>query len=241
MLRRRKLVLKSSIVGILSGLIAVAFRFCLEQAEVIRNLALNFFQHTYWFLAPLVFSILIWLTVQSVMKFAPEAGGSGIPHLKGVLKGAFHFRALRVLIVKFVGGIVGIGSGLALGREGSKPSQWAARSGPVFTVLSSNGLREKFLTCAGAGAGLAAAFNAPFAGYFLYGERRQDFDRYRLFDRYSIVATFTVTFLDIVCRILLGSAPIFNRIGRVFRNNACLLVLLLGLFRGGGDYCLMRL
>lgn len=239
MLRRRKLVIKSIIVGILSGLIAVAFRFFLEQAEIIRNLALNFLQQTYWFLAPLVFSMLIWLTVQSVMKFAPEAGGSGIPHLKGVLKGAFHFRALRVLVVKFVGGIVGIGSGLTLGREGPTVQMGGAIGFLCSHALSSNATERKILTCAGAGAGLAAAFNAPFAGLlFVLEELRQDFDRYRLFDRYSIVATFTATISsNIVCRMLLGSAPIFQL--KLVGYSEITLVfwcLLLGLFLGGWGF-----
>ncbi|GAK61596.1 H(+)/Cl(-) exchange transporter ClcA [Candidatus Vecturithrix granuli] len=235
MLRRRKLVIKSIIVGILSGLIAVAFRFSLEQAEILRNLALNFFQQTYWFLAPLVFVGLILLTVQGVLKFAPEAGGSGIPHLKGVLKGAFHFRALRILIVKFVGGIVGIGSGLALGREGPTVQMGGAIGFLCSHVLSSNTTERKILTCAGAGAGLAAAFNAPFAGLlFVLEELRQDFDRYRLFDRYSIVATFTATISsNIVCRILLGQSPVFQL--KLVSYSEITLVfwcILLGLFLG---------
>ena len=58
------------------------------------------------------------LAVGLVHRVAPEAAGSGIPHVKAVL---YWFRSMRwqaILLVKFVGGVVGIGSGLALGGEG---------------------------------------------------------------------------------------------------------------------------
>ena len=58
------------------------------------------------------------LAVVLVYRVAPEAAGSGIPHVKAVL---YWFRSMRwqaILLVKFIGGVVGIGSGLALGREG---------------------------------------------------------------------------------------------------------------------------
>ena len=46
--------------------------------------------------------------------FAPEAAGSGIPHVKAVLHGLQEFRWQRVLAVKFASGVAGIGSGFAL-------------------------------------------------------------------------------------------------------------------------------
>ena len=54
-----------------------------------------------------------------VRRAAPEAAGSGIPHVEGVLHHGFPFRWLRVLWVKVAGGALAIGGGLAawwLGR-----------------------------------------------------------------------------------------------------------------------------
>ena len=66
--------------------------------------------------------------------------------------------------VKFVGGVLAIGSGLALGREG--PSvQMAATIGHLIGKVFRRGWPDcRVLLAAGAGAGLATAFNAPIAG-----------------------------------------------------------------------------
>src|SRR5262245_10667455 len=65
--------------------------------------------------------------------------------------------------VKFCGGVLAIGSGLALGREGPSVQMGASVAHLVGKV------RREWLDCrvllaAGAGAGLATAFNAPMAG-----------------------------------------------------------------------------
>ena len=55
-----------------------------------------------------------WLTA----RFAPEASGSGIPHVKEVLLGLRQMRWIRIILVKFIGGFLGLAAGLSLGREG---------------------------------------------------------------------------------------------------------------------------
>ena len=78
-------------------------------------------------------------------------------------------RWTRLLPVKFLAGILSIGGGLALGREGPTVQMGGAAglmTASWFRIKSGFGER-KALISAGAGAGLAAAFNAPLAGDFL--------------------------------------------------------------------------
>ena len=98
------------------------------------------------------------------------------PILKAVL---LRFRKLdwkKVLPVKFFGGIIAIGSGLALGREGPTVQMGGTVGDAISRLLKVSERERLTLTTAGAGAGLAAAFNAPLSGLiFILEEVRRDF------------------------------------------------------------------
>src|SRR4051812_8161461 len=144
----------------------------------------------------------LWL----VRRFAPETAGSGIPHLKAVLHRLRGMRWQRVLAVKFVSGTLGIGSGLALGREGPTVQMGGALGQMVSGWLRSSARERHILIAAGAGAGLAAAFNAPLAGViFVLEELRRDFAPGALTG--AFVASVTA---DIVVRLMTGQSPVFH-------------------------------
>jgi CIC family chloride channel protein len=99
-----------------------------------------------------------------VRRFAPEASGSGVQHVVAVVQGEARPVRARVLPVKFIGGTLALGSGLALGREGPTV-QMGATLGRLFARrFGLSAADDHALLAAGAGAGLAAAFNAPLAG-----------------------------------------------------------------------------
>jgi len=119
--QRRRLFPRAALVGLLAGIVGVAFRAMLAAGDALRN-ALLAWSHSipFWgWLFPVGFGVIgALLAVGLVRRLAPETSGSGIPHLEAVLH---RFRELdwrRVLPVKFVGGAIAIGSGMALGREG---------------------------------------------------------------------------------------------------------------------------
>jgi hypothetical protein len=69
----------------------------------------------------------------------------------------------RIAPVKIVGDILAIGSGLALGREGPTARIGASIGHPLAKISRCNGHDSRVLLAAGAGVGLATAFNAPIA------------------------------------------------------------------------------
>lgn len=197
------------LVGLLCGLVAVAFHRTLDAAALLRNAVLEYAHaHAPWgILLPVAFGALcggtaVWL----VRVAAPEAAGSGIPHLKAVLHRLRQMKWQRILPVKFVGGALAIGGGLALGREGPTVQMGGAIGQMVSQWLGTTPRERQTLIAAGAGAGLAAAFNAPLAGLvFVLEEVQRDFSP----------VVFTVAFVaavtaDVVSRLLSGQLPVFH-------------------------------
>ena len=207
-MRRRQLP-RSLLVGLFAGLVAVAFRAALAEADRMRDGLIGYAHvHAFWALPlPVVLAAAGGaVAVYLVRHFAPEAAGSGIPHVKAVLHGLSTMVWQRLLAVKFVGGIVGIGAGLALGREGPTIQMGSAVGQMVSGWFSCTPRERRTLIAAGSGAGLAAAFNAPLAGLvFVLEEVQRDFSP----------AVFTATLIasavaDITTRLLLGQLPVFH-------------------------------
>jgi CIC family chloride channel protein len=99
-----------------------------------------------------------------VKRFSPNAAGSGIPYVEKILRGPGAPNHALVLTVKFFGGFIALSAGMVLGREGPLVQMGAVigeRVGRFFKVVEN---AWKPLMAAGAGAGVATAFNAPVGG-----------------------------------------------------------------------------
>jgi CIC family chloride channel protein len=96
-------------------------------------------------------------------RFCPEAAGSGIPQLKVAFWKDFGYVPVRVIWVKFVAGLLTVGGGASLGREGPTVQLAGAAASNVAGRLGVAKNGRRLAAVAGAAAGLAAAFNAPLA------------------------------------------------------------------------------
>lgn len=207
--QRRWIFPRAALVGICIGIVALVFRIALNRMDGIRN-ALISWSHTIPY-AGWIFPILFTMagaviSVAITRRFAPEAAGSGIPHLEAVLHRFRQINWKRVLPVKFFGGIIALGSGLALGREGPTVQMGGAVGDAVSRLLKVSERERLTLISAGAGAGLAAAFNAPISGLiFVLEEVRRDFQPI-VFGAVFIAAVCA----DIIARIGSGQFPVFT-------------------------------
>jgi CIC family chloride channel protein len=206
--QRRRMFPRAALVGLGAGLVASLFRAILAGADTVRN-GLNEWAHQFplWgWIFPLAFGMAgALLSVMLVRQLAPETSGSGIPHLEAVLHRLRNMNWKRVLPVKFIAGALAIGGGLALGREGPTVQMGGAVGDAISSWLKVPPRERRTLIAAGAGAGLAAAFNAPLAGViFVLEEVQRDFHPF-VFGAAFLAAAIA----DIVSRLLSGAFPVF--------------------------------
>ena len=201
--------LVSLLAGAVAGLVAAVFRLTLEQGDRLRD-ALIAWAHG-WQLAGFLFvvalcGVAVAVAAWLVRRYSPYASGSGIPHVEAVLNGEMPQAPYRLIWVKFFGGLLAIGSGLALGREGPSVQMGASLANLVGEVLRCKAEDCKALLAAGAGAGLATAFNAPLGGAVFVLEELT-----RRFDTRITIATLGASAGAIAtARVLLGDAPDFH-------------------------------
>ena len=99
-----------------------------------------------------------------VRHLEPVAEGSGIPRVEAIVKGNANPTHMRLLPIKFVGGLMSIGGGLALGREGPSVHLGASVATILGRTYRNNRADLRLLIAAGAAAGLTTTFSAPLAG-----------------------------------------------------------------------------
>jgi CIC family chloride channel protein len=203
--RAVRITAASLLTGLLIGAVGGAFRFLLSKADDLRY-ALVVWAHAWPYLgwlAPVALGTLGAVVARlMVARFAPEAEGSGVQRVEAVFAGDVEPGHPSVILpVKFFGGLLAIGSGLALGREGPTVQMGAALSGLASRLLVKHDEDSRVIEAAGAGAGLAVAFNAPIGGsVFVFEELTSSFTPWLL------LATFAATTSAVwTMRLILGN------------------------------------
>lgn len=234
-MRDRKQTVRLSIaavlVGLLAGFVCSSFHLTLSAADDLRHHVILRAEKS------VLGDIMIVVTIAAlsaaaawlVRRFAPAATGSGIPHVEAVLRSAVSPASARFIPVKFFGGVMAIGSGLALGREGPSVQMGAGVAHVIAKWFGLNWRNMKALIAGGAGAGLASAFNAPVAGaVFVLEELVGEFDR-----RNSLVALATSGAAISVSWAMVGDVLVFD-LPHLHRSQVATqpLFLLMGLFIG---------
>jgi CIC family chloride channel protein len=98
-----------------------------------------------------------------MVKGAPDAAGSGVPQLKAAYWKEMGYVEPRTSIVKFVAGVLSIGGGNSLGREGPSVYVGGGAASASAGLLGVPRRERRSAAAIGAAAALAAAFNTPLA------------------------------------------------------------------------------
>jgi CIC family chloride channel protein len=203
------LALSAIAVGALSGLVGSAFHMVLGGADVVRDMVLDWAHRhpaTGWLVPALLAAAAAFVSRWLVRRFAPEAAGSGVQYVEAVVRGDAVSPGAAIVPVKFVGGVLALGAGLALGREGPTV-QMSATIGHLWSqAFKLRPGESRVLLAAGAGAGLAAAFNAPLAGAIFVFE-----ELLRRFELRIAVATLSACGAAlVVMRVIVGDRLVFS-------------------------------
>jgi len=198
----------ATLAGIVIGFVGGAFRWLLEAAG---RLQLGFVE---WadrlpgpgWLIPVATAATGATLAALVVRWEPLAEGSGIQHVEAVYRGQAPPPQIRLLPAKFVGGVLAIGSGLVLGREGPTVHMGAAIGAQAARRAGLPDSEIRMMQTAVGGAGLAVAFNAPIGGTLFTLEEVT-----RSFRVKTVLATIAAAATAVGCaRLILGNHPEFT-------------------------------
>jgi CIC family chloride channel protein len=202
MLREDQVFLAVTIVvGVLAGLSAVLF-----------SLAIEFTSRTFFGLSPswprllAVPPLVSLLTGVLLAKVFPDVRGSGVPQTEAAYHLSGGIIRPRVPLGKFLTGVLCVGSGHSMGREGPSVQIGAGIASSVGQWLGLAPERVRALVPVGAAGALAAAFNTPVAAVLFALEEVIGNMNAAVIGSIVVASVASV----VVERSLLGNEPLFH-------------------------------
>ncbi|MBT8971729.1 ClC family H(+)/Cl(-) exchange transporter [Lactobacillus delbrueckii subsp. bulgaricus] len=160
-----RLLFEALVVGLVAGIVVGSFRWLIGQTLAMWQKgyqAAHANPALLWLLAGGVLASVI--VAGFLVKQQPHAGGSGIPEVELQLQGKLQLAWWPVFWRKFIGGVLSIGSGLFLGREGPSIQLGSTVGQGVAQGFKASKSDSWVLLETGAASGLSAAFGAPLGG-----------------------------------------------------------------------------
>lgn len=205
-----KLILESSIIGVIVGVMIIFHRLALSK---LSKIFISFYEYSKLSPSRIIIMFLVLTAlgyiVALMVKKEPMISGSGIPQVEGILTRKLKMNWLKVLINKFVGGLICLASGLSVGREGPSVQMGACVGEGFAKIFKRVSIEEKYLITSGASAGLSAAFNAPISGVmFALEEVHKNFSPLVLV---SVMSSALIA--DFITKQILGVDPALHFVG----------------------------
>jgi H+/Cl- antiporter ClcA len=202
------MLIKSIIIGMAVGCVVLGFRYVLGESGKVRE---GIYERLgvapfYWSLLWAFALVLAGLFLGWAAKSRPMIKGSGIPQVKGAVHDELVLDWLPELSLKLVCGVIGIGAGLSLGREGPCIQIGAYVGLGMLALLRCPHQERKTLVIAASAAGLSAAFSAPLSGVlFILEELLPSFSPV-----YLVCAMGASLAANAVASLCFGLAPVFG-------------------------------
>jgi chloride channel protein, CIC family len=237
--KRTRAPLMTCVYGLAAGIVTVAFQATMSWLYQISFVSLSHQSRSLFLVGTFLVIMVTSLAVGWLLNtYCPSASGSGVPQLKVAFWRDFGFVSWPVVWVKFVAGILSIGGGSSLGREGPSVQLAGGLASQLAGVLGEAKQNRRTAAAAGAAAGLAAAFNTPLASVtFVLEEIIQDLNS-RMLGSVLLAAVLGA----LVVHGLLGRQPAFS-LGHVEAPSWLVYVLapLVAAFAGISGICFQKL
>lgn len=204
---RYRLILEGAVIGVFAGIVTSLYRLVLTYADKICGTVYTFARQN-WLSCVIVFVCLAAAAVLCglIVRSEPMIKGSGIPQVEGKLLGVFDYSWWKVMVKKFVAGAISLCAGLSLGREGPSIQLGACAGEGLSKIFHRSRIEEKYMITCGASAGLASAFNAPFAGVLFALE-----ELHKSFSPNIILSAMTAAVTsDLVSKAFFGTRSVFD-------------------------------
>lgn len=213
--------------GAVTALVAIAFTVMADYAHDVNRWIRGGWSWAPLILCPAGFGLIVFVA----NRYFPNSQGSGIPqaiaarHLDDPAARK-KLVGLRVAVGKIFLTLGGLLCGASIGREGPTVQIGAA---VMFSIGRMTPLRQRGLIVAGAGAGVAAAFNAPLAGIiFAIEELSRSFDT-----KTSRLVITAVLIAGLISAMILGNYSYFGKSQATLRGlDAWIVVPVCGVLGG---------
>lgn len=199
----RLFLVLSIFIGVLSGLLVVAFRITIEWVRLITMGSAPHRGELRLLFMPAIAGLVVAALVIWVF---PAARGSGVNQTKAALYIYDGYISFRTVIGKFITAGLAIGAGHSLGPEDPSLQIGAGVASIVARKLRLSRRRLRMFAPIGAAAGLAAAFNAPISAILFVIEEVIGSWSAAVLGSLVLAAISSV----VVVRGFMGSAPMFR-------------------------------
>jgi CIC family chloride channel protein len=162
--KQTRAIVQTCLYGLGAGVAAVVFQLGMSWLYRLGLVKLSHQSLTTFLIGSFAVIVTSSLLVGWLLNsFCIEAAGSGIPQLKLAFWKDFGLVPVRVAWVKFIAGILSVGGGSSMGREGPSVQFAGAIASNLAGLTGEPKQNRRAAAAAGAAAGLAAAFNTPLA------------------------------------------------------------------------------
>lgn len=202
-----KFLLISIIIGACSGLVISLFRLAIPKIMgLISNLIIFGQENILKSIVFVLIFVFIGFLVSITVNKEPMIGGSGIPQIAGKLNNKLDYSAFSCLVNKIIGGLLSIGSGLTLGREGPSVQIGGSLGEVMAKKFNLNKDETNVMIIASSACGITSAFTAPVSAMaFALEELMKKTSRINF-----IYITSTIITSSIVTSLIIGNNPVIK-------------------------------